>query len=188
MEKRFTQSQVDLALRKEQLILLIERGESLEAVSKDLGLVYHPKHVSRLRRRYIEGGRHWVALVDGREGGPSTKITATIAQWILEALQGDPGVTASSVRDKVRRIFRVEVSDRRIRQLIHDIGREGQRGRPRQAGPLGETSAEPMIIEQTPHAGIFFPTGCALADADFACDDACVGEVQATVSTARSGE
>ena len=55
MGQRFTQAQVDLALRKEQLILRVERGESLEAVSQDLGLAYHPKHVSRLRRRCIAG-------------------------------------------------------------------------------------------------------------------------------------
>ena len=79
MGQRFTQAQVDLALRKEQLILRVERGESLEAVSQDLGLAYHPKHVSRLRRRYIAGGRHWVALVDGREGR-ATKITAEIVK------------------------------------------------------------------------------------------------------------
>lgn len=185
MDKRFTRAQVDLALRKEQLILRIERGESLKAVSKDLGLVYHPKHVSRLRRRYIDGGRHWVALVDGREGGQSTKITMEIARWIVEELQRDPGVMASSVRDKIRRVFRVEVSDRRIRQLTRDIGHEGQRGRPRQASPRGETTTEPLIIEQTPHAGIFFPTGRAMADGDSARHDACVAEVQRTVSAAR---
>ena len=43
MGQRFTQAQVNLALRKEQLILRVERGELLETVSQDLGLAYHPK-------------------------------------------------------------------------------------------------------------------------------------------------
>ena len=185
MDKRFTQAQVDLALRKEQLIQRVEQGESVEAVSQDLGLTYHPKHVSRLRRRYIEGGRHWVSLVDGREGGQATKITTAIAQWIVEELQRDPGATAASLRDQIRRVFHLEVSDRRIRQLTRDIGRERQRGRPRPTSPLGEISPEPVIIEQTQHAGIFFPPCGSLANGDPARPDACVGKVQSTISTAR---
>jgi transposase len=185
MGKRFTQAQVDLALRKEQLIQRVEQGESLKAVSQDLGLTYHPKHVSRLRRRYIEGGRHWVALVDGREGGRATKITRKVALWIMGELQRDPNVTASHLCDEVRNRFGVEVSEGRMRQLAIALGRQGQPGRPRRASPPGVTSAEPLIIEQTLHAGIFFPTGGAMADGDSACHDPCVAEVQRTVSAAR---
>ena len=187
MDKRFTQAQVDLALRKEQLIQRVEQGESVEAVSQDLGLTYHPKHVSRLRRRYIAGGRHWVSLVDGREGGQATKITIEIAQWIIKEMQRDPGTTAASLQDQIRRIFHLEVSDRRIRQLTRDIGREGQPGRPRQPSPLVEISPQPLIIEQTQHAGIFFPTRGPLADGDPACHDACVGKMQSPISPARRG-
>ena len=187
MDKRFTQAQVDLALRKEQMIQRVEQGESLKAVSQDLGLTYHPKHVSRLRRRYIEGGRHWVALVDGREGGQATKITRKVALWIMGELQGDPNVTASHLCDEVRNRFGVEVSEGRMRQLAIALGRQGQPGRPRRASPPGVTSAEPLIIEQTPHAGIFFPPGRAVADGDSARHDPCVAKVQRTVSAARRG-
>ncbi len=169
MDKRFTQAQVDLALRKEQMIQRVEQGESLKVVSQDLGLTYHPKHVSRLRRRYIEGGRHWVALVDGREGGRATKITRKVALWIMGELQGAPNVTASHLCDEVR-----------MRQLAIALGRQGQPGRPRRASPPGVTSAKPLIIEQTPHAGIFFPPGRAVADGDSARHDPCVAKVQRT--------
>mgnify|MGYP001582519592 FL=1 len=155
MDKRFTQAQVALALRKEQLIRRVEQGESLKAVNQDLGLTYHPKHVSRLRRRYIEGGRHWVALVDGREGGQATKITPEIAQWIVGELHRDPNVTASHLCDAVRSAFGVEVSEGRMRQLAIGLGRQGQPGRPGRASPTVVTSGAPLLIEQTPHAGIF---------------------------------
>ena len=127
MGQRFTQAQVDLALRKEQLILRVERGESLEAVSQDLGLAYHPEHVSRLRRRYIAGGRHWVALVDGREGR-ATKITAEIVKWIITELQRDPELTATSVHRQIREVFQVEVSGSHVRQLVLNLGHAGRRG------------------------------------------------------------
>ena len=185
MEERFTQAQVDLALRKEQLILRVERGEVLETVSQDLGLAYHPKHVSRLRRRYIEGGRHWVALVDGREGGQATKITGEVALWIVGELQRDLNVTASHLCDKLRRVFSVEVSEGRMRQLAIGLGRQGQPGRPRPPSLPATTSAEPLIIEQTQHAGIFFPARGPLADGDPARPDACLGKVQSTISPAR---
>jgi len=156
MGKRFTPAQVDLALRKEQLILRVERGEPLEEVSEDLGLAYHPKHVSRLRHRYIEGGRHWVALVDGREGRRPTKITTEIAQWIITELQRDSGVTASHLRHQIRELFQVEVSVSHVRQLVSDVGHTGRCGRPRRSSQPVAISTAPLIVEQTPHAGIFF--------------------------------
>jgi len=155
MGQRFTQAQVDLALRKEQLILRLERGESLEAVSQDLGLAYHPKHVSRLRRRYNDGGRHWVALVDGREGR-ATKITAEIVQWIITQLQRDPDLTATSVRRQIREVFQVEVSGSHVRQLILNLGHAGRRGRPGRLSPPVVVPTAPVMVQQTPHAGIFF--------------------------------
>jgi transposase len=126
MDKRFTQTQVDLALRKEQLIVRIEQGESLAAVSQELGLTYHPKHVSRLRRRYLEGGRHWVALVDGREGKQATKVTTEIAHWIIAELQRHPDATAPYLCEQIGEMFEVEVGERHVRQLVHDIGRKGR--------------------------------------------------------------
>ncbi len=185
MDKRFTQAQVDLALRKEQLIQRTERDESLEAVSQELGLAYHPKHISRLRRRYIAGGRHWVALVDGREGGQASKITGDVALWIMGELQRDLNVTASHLCDELRRVFGVEVSEGRMRQLAIGLGRQGEPGRPRQPSRPAISSPEPLIIEQTQHAGIFFPTGGSLADGDPARHDPCVGKVQSIVSAAR---
>jgi transposase len=185
MEKRFTQAQVDLALRKEQLIVRVERGESLETVSQELGLAYHPKHVSRLRRRYLAGGRHWVALVDGREGGQATKITREVALWIVGELQHNLHVTASRLCDELRCVFDIEVSKGRMRQLAIGLGRQGQPGRPRLLSQPAITSAEPLIIEQTQHAGIFFPARGPLADGDPACPDARVGKVQSPILPAR---
>lgn len=185
MEKRFTQAQVDLALRKEQLILRVERGESLETVSQALGLAYHPKHVSRLRRRYLEGGRHWVALVDGREGGQATKITGQVALWLVGELQRDLNVTASHLCDQLQRVFGVEVSEGRMRQLAIGLGRQGQPGRPRRSSRPAITSAEPLIIEQTQHAGIFFPACGPLANGDPARHDTGVGKVPSPISAAR---
>ena len=184
-EQLFTQTQVDLALRKEKLILRVERGESLETASQELGLMYHPKHVSRLRRQYLEGGRHWTSLVDGRERRPSPKITEEIEQWIVEELRRDPNVTVPDLRDQIQRVFKVEVTERQVRRVAHALGRRGQSGRPRRTNTPGGISTEPMIIEQTPHAGIFFPTGRAVADGDSARHDPCVAEVQRTVSAAR---
>jgi len=174
MDERFTQAQVDLALRKEQLIVRLEQGEPSEAVSQELGLTYHPKHVSRLRRRYIEGGRHWVAMVDECRGRPS-KITDEIVQWIADEVRRDPEVTAVCLCAQIGELFNVEVGERRVQQLAHDIGRQGQRGRPsKTTNQAVVVSTEPLNIEQTQHAGIFFPTGCAVAHGDHARDDACV--------------
>jgi len=173
MEKRFTQVQVDLALRREQLLLRVEQGESLEIINQDLGLTYHPKHVSRLRRRYIEGGRHWMVLVDGRKGRQA-KITDEIVQWIAAELQRDPGVTAPSLCDQIGKVFRVEVGERRVQQLVHDIRLKEPSRLPGQASWSVVNSVESPIIEQTQHAGIFFPTGRVVVHGDHACDDACV--------------
>ena len=153
MGQRFTQAQVDLALRKEQLILRVERGESLEAVSQDLGLAYHPKHVSRLRRRYIAGGRHWVALVDGREGR-ATKITAEIVKWIITELQRDPELTATSVRRQIREVFQVEVSGSHVRQLVLNLGHAGRRGRPGRSSPLVAISTAPVSVGGSRRSGV----------------------------------
>lgn len=171
MEKRFTQTQVDLALRREQLILRVEQGESLEMISQDLGLAYHPKHVSRLRRRYLEGGRHWVVLVDGRKGRQA-KITDEIVQWIAAEVQRDPGVTASYLCGRIRKVFRVKVGERRVQQLVHDIRLKEPSGPPSQESWPVVNLVESPIIEQTQHAGIFFPAGRVMAHGDHACDDA----------------
>ncbi len=171
MEKRFTQAQVNLALRRERLILRVEQGESLEMISQDLGVTYHPKHVSRLRRRYIEGGRHWVVLVDGRKGRQA-KITNEIVEWIAAELRRDPGVTASYLCDQIGKVFRVQVGERRIQQLVHDIGLKAPSRPPGPASGSVVSSVESPIIEQTQHAGIFFPTGRAVAHGDHGRDAA----------------
>ncbi len=185
MEERFTRAQIDLALRKEQLILRLERGEPLDVVSQELGLTYHPKHVSRLRRQYIDGGRHWMALVDESRGRPA-QITDEIVQWMASELQRDPGVTASSLCAQVEKLFEVEIGERRMQQLARESGYPGQRGRPYQASPSVVVSTEPLV-KQTPCAGIFFPAGCVVAYGNHAGDAARVGEMQGTVSAAIPG-
>ena len=153
MEKRFTQEQVDRALLKEQLVLRVEQGEDVESVSQELGLTYHPKHVWRLRRQYTEGGRHWAALIDGRDGKRATKITTKIVQWLMRELQGHPEATATELREQIRRRFEVDVSERYVRQLVHDLGRTGQAGRPSKV-PSGVVAVnEPVLVEQSSHAG-----------------------------------
>jgi transposase len=142
-----------------------------------LKLIYHPKHMSRLRRQYIEGGRHWIALVDRREGGQATKITDEIEEWLVEELQRNPGATASYLRNQIRGVFHVEVSKRRVRQWVRATGRIRQRGRPRQVSQSAVSSAESPIIEQTQYAGIFFPARRAVVHGDHAGDEASVGEV-----------
>lgn len=174
MDKQFTQAQVDLAVRKEQLILRVEQGDALETVSQELGLTYHPKHVFRLRRRYIEGGRHWTALVDQRKGGLPTKISDEIVEWMREEMRRDPKVTASYLRDQIRAKFKIEIHARHVRRVARDLRHEGQRGRPRQAHQSVGSTTEPPSIEQTQYAGIFFPPGCTMADGDCARDAACV--------------
>ena len=171
-EQLFTQAQVDLALRKEELILRVERGESLETVGQDLGLTYHSKHVSRLRRQYFEGGRHWISLVDRRERRPSPKITDEVAQWIEKEVSRDPDVTASYLRAQIQSVFEVEVTERHMRRVIRAMGHKGQGGRPPRTSWPVVAPGESPIIEQTPHAGIFFPPGCTVADGDYAGDDA----------------
>jgi len=174
MDKQFTQAQVDLALRKERLILRVEQGESSETVSQELGLTYHPKHVFRLRRRYIGSGRHWTALVDQRMGGQPTKISDEIVEWMREEVRCDPKATASYLREQIRAKFKVEIHARHVRRVARDLRHEGQRGRPRQAPQSVVSTTEPPIIEQTQYAGIFFPPGSTMADGDCAGDDACV--------------
>lgn len=187
MGKLFTQAQVDRALLKEQLILRVEQGESLAVVSKELGLAYHPKHFSRLRRRYAAGERHWTALVDEREGRASAKLTAELVQWTMAALQRDPDITATQLRIEIEREFEVEVSERHLRRLAHALGRSGRKGRPSRVGTPERLPTEPLLIEQTPHAGIFFPAGCFVAHADYAHAPPYSRRVQAPLSTALSG-
>jgi transposase len=174
MEKQFTQAQVDLALRKEQLILRLEQGESLEAVSQELDLTYHPKHVSRLQRWYTEGGRHWTALVDQRMGGSPTKISDEIMEWMREEIQRNPEVAVSYLCNQIQAKFKVEVHIGHVRRVARDLGREGRRGRPRQKT---SAMAELPHIEQTQYAGIFFPTGRAVAHGDYAGNEASPREV-----------
>lgn len=187
MGRLFTQAQVDRALLKEQLILRVEQGESLAVVSKELGLACHPKHFSRLRRRYAAGGRHWTALVDEREGRVSAKLTAELVQWTMAALQRDPAITATQLRIEIEREFKVEVSERHLRRLAHVLGRSGRKGRPSRLGTPGGLPTKPLLIEQTPHAGIFFPAGRFVAHADCAYAPPYSGRVQAPLSTALSG-
>jgi len=153
MEKRFTQEQVDRALLKEQLVLRVEQGEDVKSVSQELGLTYHPKHVWRLRRQYAEGGRHWAALIDGREGKQATKITARIMQWLMGELHSHPEATATELREHIRQRFEVEVSERYVRQLVHDLGRSGQAGRPSKVPSGVVVVNEPVLVEQSSHAG-----------------------------------
>ena len=159
MEKCFTQEQVDRALLKERLVLRVEQGEDVESVSQELGLTYHPKHVSRLRRQYAEGGRHWVALIDGRDGKRATQITAKIVQWLMRELQGRPDATATELRDRIQQQFEVDVSERYVRQLVHDLGRTGQTGRPSKVSAGVVTVNEPVLVEQTSHAGVMVLRG-----------------------------
>ena len=144
---------------KEQLVLRVEQGEDAESVSQELGLTYHPKHVWRLRRQYAAGGRHWVALIDGRDGKRATKITAQIVQWLMRELQGRPTATATELRDRIRQQFEVHVSERYVRQLVHDLGRTGQMGRPSKV-PAGVVTVNELVrVEQTSHAGVMVLRG-----------------------------
>jgi transposase len=147
----------ELAHRKEQWILRTEQGEDPERVRRELKLKLKTSSLPWLRQRYQAGGRKWHALLERRHG-VATKSTPEVKTFLKQAKERDPQVTGGELRRQVWERFEIDISLRRLNELLHAENLSNSPGRPRQA-PTPEAS--PASEREVDNAGAFFPSGRA---------------------------
>ena len=98
----------DLARRKEQWILRVERGEDPARVRRELKLPLKTSSLPWLKRRYQRGGRKRQVLV-GRRHGVATKGTAAVKAFLAKAKERDPQLTGAELCLQVWERFEIEI-------------------------------------------------------------------------------
>ena len=144
----------DLAHRKEQWILRVERGEAPEPVRRELKLPVKTNCLPSLKQRYRRGGRQWRALLERRHG-IATKGTASVKDFLIQAKARDPHLTGAQLCVQIWEHFEIEISLSRLNELLHEVGLANRAGRPA-AGPEATPASPAREVE---HAGAFFPSG-----------------------------
>lgn len=145
----------DLARRREQWILRIEKGEDPERVRRELKLKLKVRTLARLKPRYQKGGRTWQALLERRHG-LATKGTPEVMAFVAKVKARNPQITAGEMVTAIWEQFEIEISVNRLSELLKPLGLSNPVGRPR------PTSVEPPAQtagRDVDHAGAFFPPG-----------------------------
>jgi transposase len=144
----------DLAHRKEQWILRVERGEAPEPVRRELKLPVKTNCLPSLKQRYRHGGRQWRALLERRHG-IATKGTAAVRAFLTKAKTRNPLLTGAELCAQVWERFEIEISLSRLNELLQEAGLSNPPGR--RAKEPDETPAD--SAREVEHAGAFFPSG-----------------------------
>lgn len=153
---RYTREEREaLARRKEQWILRTEQGESPQRVGRELKLKLKPSSLAWLRQRYKTGGRKWQALLERRHG-IATKGTPEVKAFLKKAKEQHPQATGAELREQVWERFEIDLSLRRLNELLHVEELSNSPGRPRKVSPPESSSAAEREID---NAGAFFPSG-----------------------------
>lgn len=147
----------DLARRKEQWILRIERGENLERVRRELKVPLQTSSLGWLRQRYQTGGRKWQALLERRHG-VATKGTAKVKAFLAKAKGQHPQLTGAELCRQIWERFEIEISLGRLNALVREAGLSNPPGRPAKAP---EAKAPIAPAKEVDNAGAFFPSGRA---------------------------
>ena len=145
----------DLARRREQWILRIEKGEDPERVRRELKLKLKVRTLARLKPRYQKGGRTWQALLERRHG-LATKGTPAVMAFVAKVKARHRQITAGEMVAEIWERFEIEISVNRLGELLKQAGLSNPVGRPRQAPaePPAKTAGR-----EVDHAGAFFPPG-----------------------------
>ena len=144
----------DLAHRKEQWILRVERGEDPEQVRRELKLPLKTSSLPSLEQRYQRGGRKWRALLERRHG-IATKGTAAVIAFLTKAKAREPLLTGAELCAQVWERFEIEISLSRLNELLQAADLSNPPGR-RAKDPDETLVGSTREVE---HAGAFFPSG-----------------------------
>jgi transposase len=143
----------ELAQRKEQWILRTEQGESPQRVGRELKL--KASSLPRLRQQYQAGGRTWQALLERRHG-IATKGTPEVKAFLKKAKEQHPQATGAELCVQVWERFEIDISLRRLNELLHAEALSNSPGRPRKVPAPEPVSAPEREVD---NAGVFFPSG-----------------------------
>lgn len=145
----------ELARRKEQWILRIEQGESPQRVGRELKLKLKASSLPRLQHQYQAGGRTWQALLERRHG-VATKGTPEVKAFLKQAKAQQPQATGAELREQVWEQFEIDISLRRVNELLRAEALSNSPGRPRKVSRPESSSATERELD---NAGAFFPSG-----------------------------
>jgi transposase len=127
----------ELAQRKEQWILRTEQGESPQRVGRELKL--KASSLPRLRQQYQAGGRTW-----------------QVKAFLKKAKEQHPQATGAELCVQVWERFEIDISLRRLNELLHAEALSNSPGRPRKVPAPEPVSAPEREVD---NAGVFFPSG-----------------------------
>ncbi len=116
--------------KAQQLAALLQRvaaGEACAAVCADLGLDVWPAELARLQAKYVAGGQHWAALLDGRFGHAQC-VNSAMREWLYERKRQDASLRAAALAAALAQEFGVQVAAGHINRL-----RRAAQSRPQQS-------------------------------------------------------
>lgn len=142
------------AKRLEQVLLRVERGETLKQARAELKVRLTQPQLAQLQAKYAASGRNWEALLEKRYGHPK-KAHAALREWLYERKRQDDSLTATQLAEEIKQRFEVELSIGHINYLLRQLELSGPPGRPRRQTAAEADIPVPEVSEA--NAGIFFP-------------------------------